>query len=165
MKNLFLVIFWGALSVVPAFCGQPSDVALDDGSVIRAEVVSLQDGKYTLRSQSLGMIQLEASRVESISKPGVPAEPGQDGTPLAPESLKERAQDAQAQMVNDPEAMAMVAALAADPEFKELTSDPEAMAALQSGDSAKLKNNARFNALMDNPRMQAIAARLANTQK
>ena len=115
MNKFFLVMFFGAISIVPAFCGQASEVALDDGSVIRAEVVSLQDGKYTLRSQSLGTFQLEASRVQSISKPGGFFGPGQVAAPMAPESLKSQAQDAQAQMINDPEAMAMVAALSADP--------------------------------------------------
>ena len=167
MRNFFLIMFFCAVSAVGAFGSPVSDVVLDDGSVIHAEVVSLQDGKYTMRSQSMGTFQLDASRVQRISRPGqdqqVPAAgPNQLSTTMLPESLKSQVQDAQAQIMNDPEAMAMVSTLATDPEFTELTSDPEAMADLQAGDIEKLKNNPRFNKIMQNPKMQAIAAKINN---
>jgi len=49
-----------------AFAAEPAEINLRDGSVIRAEVISLQDGLYTLKSETLGTIVIEKSQISSI---------------------------------------------------------------------------------------------------
>lgn len=130
-----------------AFCGEANDVILDDGSSIRAEVVSLQDGVYTMRSESIGTFTLNASRVRRIERAA--SNPQQ-------ENFQARVNSTQRAIAQDPEAARMASAMAADPAFQELLNDPEAVAAIKANDTAALMRNPRFRALMADPKIQAM---------
>ena len=170
MKKIVIgVMAWLAMAAVCAFGAEISDITLDDGSVLRAEVVSLQGGKYTLRSSSLGEIKLDASRVSQISrhKDGqspASAAPGlSESAPLgSPEEIKARVEAGEIQALNDPAAMQEAELMASSPEFKKLLEDPEAVAALKSGDTATLQKKPAFQAIMKDPRLQGAAEKLMN---
>jgi hypothetical protein len=156
-----------AITLASAFSAEISEIYLDDGSVLRAEVVSLQNGMYTLRSPSLGEFTLEASRVTLIGrrKEGkmiVPSatSPAPEQAFGSSENFQEKIASTQAAIMTDPEGMKLAVAMAFDPEFRKLLEDPEAVAALKSGDTATLMKKPQFRAIMSNPKIQGLADKM-----
>jgi hypothetical protein len=135
---------------VRADAGEIRDIELKDGSVISGEVLSLSGGIYTIKSDSLGIINLEESKIRAIrSKPSPGPASGSTGTAAGVRSLQER-------MMSDKEIMTMIQALQNDPEFKKALEDPEVMKAVQTGDLAALMANPKFMKLLNNARVREI---------
>lgn len=167
MRIISLIFVFCLLAMVPVCYAEISEILLDDGSVIYAEVVSLNNGRYTLSSSILGNVSLDASRVRSVSRqgmaplPGIPV-PGQSTVPVtATPEFKAQLQDVQAALTGNPETMKIITDLSADPAFRALLTDPVTMAAITSGDIAKLKDDPKFNAIMQDPRMQELVGKAA----
>ena len=68
-------LFLAAVLATPAALAGPSQVELTDGSVLTGDLVGYADGRYTLRSPTLGDVSLEESKVRSV-RPGVPGGAG-----------------------------------------------------------------------------------------
>ena len=64
-KLIFFFVFILGLASM-AYGGQKHTVELTDGSRIEGEVISLENGRYTLRTAHLGEIKVEASKVRKI---------------------------------------------------------------------------------------------------
>ncbi|MCX5708017.1 MAG: hypothetical protein NTY14_03430 [Candidatus Omnitrophica bacterium] len=171
-RMIICVLFCSAITGARAFSAEVSDIYLDDGSFLRAEVVSLQNGKYTLRSPSMGEFTIDASRISQIEhrtveRPAVQAETAQvQQQPFgSPEAFQAKVASTQTAVMNDPEAMKAIISMASDPEFQKLFEDPEAVAALKSGDMATLMKKPGFQAIMNNPKMQAFANQMKDKIK
>ena len=136
-----------------AGAGEIKVIELKDGSVLTGELVSLSGGIYTVKSDSLGIIKLQESKVRAIRSqaPANSAAPGSavSGTGAEVRSLQEK-------MMSDKEVMSMIQSLQDDAEFKKLLEDPETMKAVQSGDMAALMANPQFMKLLNNPKVQDI---------
>jgi hypothetical protein len=166
-KIMAAILVWCAVAAA-VYAGEASDIVMDDGSVIRAEIMALLNGNYTIHSSSIGTLTIDAARVRRISRPGDTAVPlsGQNAhSGQAPVSISAGVENAKEMILNDPEAMRSVTELAADPAFKALVADPQIMSALNSGDTATLMQNPKFRALTDNPKMQGVATRLMEKSK
>ena len=171
-RIIICALLWSAITGVCAFSAEVSDIYLDDGSILRAEVISLQNGKYTLRSASMGEFTLESSRVSQIGRrqadqnlvPAAPAQVQQQSFG-SPEAFQAKVASAQAAIMNDPEGMQAAMAMASDPDFRKLLEDPEAVAALKSGDMATLMKKPQFQAIMDDPKMQGLANKVKDKVK
>ena len=168
-KKIACFLLWLMTAAASVYGADLSDIILDDGSVVRGEVVSLQDGIYTLRSPSMGEFKLDAGRVIQIRRylpdqilPSVPAQAGQPS--FSSQTLKSQVESTQAELLNNPEAMQEAMLMASDPEFQKLMEDPEAVAALKSMDMETLLKNPKFMAIMQNPRMQGLATKLKKEQ-
>jgi hypothetical protein len=166
-KLIFCVLLCSAISGFRAFGAEVNDIYLSDGSVLRAEVVSLQNGVYTLRSASMGEFTLDASRVSQIGN----RQPGQNSLPGAPlqfqqqpsesqQAFQAKVASTQAVIMNDPEGMKAAMSMASDPDFQKLIEDPEAVAALKSGDLPTLMKKPQFRVIMDNPKMQGFISQM-----
>jgi hypothetical protein len=166
-RIIVCALFWFAITTACVYSAEVSEIYLDDGSILRAEVVSLQDGVYTLRSASMGKFNLDASRVSRINS----RQEGQSSDPAdlsqaqqqpfgSQENFKAKVDSAQAAIMKDPEAMQSAMAMASDPEFQKLLEDPEAVAALKKGDVATLMKKPQFQAIMNNPKMQGFADKM-----
>jgi hypothetical protein len=146
MKHLlicFLLIF-GLLANI-ASAGEPREVELNDGSVLLGEIVSLEGDVLTLKSETLGLVKINASRIRNIRmKPG------------ASDSEEDQFAKLRDSMMNDPEIMAMVLSLQDNPDVQEVLKDPELMQALSSGDIKALLSNPKIIKLLDNPKIQDI---------
>ena len=164
------------LSATPVFSAELNDIVLDDGSVIRAEIISFKNREYTLRSESLGVFTLDISRVEQVLRrkadqsaaPWNVTSPGPVQVPVfssSPEMFQANVEETKAMLMKDPEAMQVVASMASDPNFKELLDDPASVAALKSGDMATLLKNPRFLAIMRDPKMQEMATKVMEKSK
>jgi len=141
----------------PAFAGEIKDIVLRDGSVISGEVISLNKGIYTIKSDILGTITIEESRIQAIQN----KTSREENLSLSKNnSATGEIQSLQTKMMNDKEIMNLIQSLQNDPEFKKLLEDPATMKAVQSGDVAALTANPQFMKLLSNPTVQEIQKRV-----
>jgi len=149
----FLICFVVALSLVAgtARAGELREIELKDGSIITGEVVSMNNGIYTIKSDTLGTLKLEEFKVRVIR----PRSPSQ-GPGAAQINTGSEVTSLQHKMMSDQEIMGLIQSLQNDPEFMKLLEDPEVMKAVSAGDVAALTANPRFMKLLGNPAVQEI---------
>jgi hypothetical protein len=136
-----------------AGAGELKMIELKDGSVITGEVLSLSGGIYTVKSDSLGLIKLEESKIRAI-RSKTPEKGGASGGPAAAQGNDTHA--LQQKMMSDQEIMGMIRSLRDDPEFKKVMEDPGVMKAVKDGDISALLANPQFMKLLNNPTVKEI---------
>jgi hypothetical protein len=137
------------LSSLNANAGQLREIEMTDGSVITAEVLSLTGGIYTVRSDSLGTIRLEESKIRAIRTQPSGPQKNISGSVEGVRSVQEK-------MMSDKEIMSMIQSLKDDPAFKKALEDPSVMQAVEAGDVAALMANPQFMKLLNNATVQDI---------
>ena len=149
----FLFCFVVALSLIAgsARAGEVREIELKDGSIITGEVVSLNNGIYTIKSGTLGSLKVEESKVNVIRPKSPPRGPG-----AAQNNTGSEATSLQHKLMSDQEIMGMILSLQNDPDFKKLLEDPEVMKAVSEGNIAALTANPKFMKLLGNPTVQEI---------
>ena len=152
------------LSILGLFCtsvsaGELRQIELTDGSVISGEIVSFKEGVYTIKSNILGTIKINKSKIQIIrSKPH-----GEDKGKLentSNTSINTQVQALQKSMMNDKEIMNMILSLQNDPAFQEILKDPAIINAVNSGDINTLMSNPKFMKLLTNPKFQEIKKKI-----
>ncbi|HBD08438.1 MAG TPA: hypothetical protein DCZ69_09260 [Syntrophobacteraceae bacterium] len=155
--KLSTVLFLVVLVMLPAwaFSGEISEVELKDGSIVRGEVLSLNDLHCTLRSDSLGTVDIERSRIRAIRMKGSQEAPtaSSGGTQGL---IKDQVAALQEHMVSDQSSLDSITALQDDPDVREVLEDPDLMKAVASGDMAALSANPKFMKLLEKPGLQNI---------
>jgi len=169
---------------VPAFfflltlCGFPlsahggtlREIELTDGSVIRAEVVSMNGQTYRLRSDALGEVEIPESRVSAIRTlaTSIPSQPSNTVTPVnepypagAPSMLTSPSSvdDLQQAFSQDPATLNEILSLQDDPLMQSILRDERTMQAVQSGDLGALLNDPKIRALMNHPTVQGLTGK------
>ncbi len=146
-----------ALSFRNATAGELRELDMFDGSTITGEVQSLSNGIYTIKSESLGIIKIEASKIRAIhaisSLGGVGAGSGNGSSSGEIQSLQEK-------MLSDKKIMSLIQTLQNDPEFKKALENPEIMKAVNAGDVAALLANPRFMMLLNNITVKEIGEKV-----
>jgi hypothetical protein len=137
-----------------AVAGEVRVIELKDGSVITGEVLSLGNGLYTIKSNSLGTITLEESKVRTIrsqssDKNAGTASPGNAVSSAEVMALEQK-------MLSNAEVMALIQSLQNDPDFKKALEDPDIMKAVNTGDVAALTANPGFMKLLNNATVKDI---------
>ena len=143
----FLLLF--LLFVQNAAAGEIRVIELTDGSTITGEVSSLNNGVYVIKSDSLGTIKLEESKVRAIrsKSSGTNAASGQETKAL------------QEKMSSDKEIMGLIQSLQNDPDFKKALEDPEIMKAVNAGDVSAITANPKFMKLLENATVKEIQSK------
>lgn len=149
-----MILLLLTLAAGTAAAADVKEIELRDGSVITGEVLSLSNGVYTIRTESLGAISVEDAKVRAIRPRGPVPATGQSDPAGQARSLEEK-------MLADREVMGMIEALKDDPQFKQILDDPEMLQAVGSGDIAKLMSNPRFLQLMQNRTVQDIQQKMS----
>jgi len=134
-----------------AQAGEIKEIVLKDGSTISGEVVSFSNGIYTVKSDILGVIKLEESKVRIIQDKSTNNVNTSSNSNAAGDT-----QSLQQRMMNDKEVMSMIQSLQNDPDFKKLLEDPKIMQAVNAGDATTLMADPRFTKLLSNPTVQEI---------
>lgn len=149
-----------------AYGGTAREVELIDGSIIHAEVLSMDGKMYRLRSDTLGTIEVPESQVKAVRSPGespahpqTAAEPISSPTtpPLALPAPTPTANDLQQTLSQNPAAMNKVISLQDDPLVQQVLGDENTMRAVQAGDVGALMNDPKIRALMNHPTVRELS--------
>ena len=152
----FLLIFLSA----GVYAGEFSEIGLIDGSTIYGEILSFNDGIYTVKSSSLGTIKVDESDIREIRVQSANTKNREYANP-ANSSISSEVQSLQTLMQNNQDIMAIIFSLQNDPDFQEIMSDPGILNSVNSGDIAALISNPKFMSLMNNHKVQEIQKKLA----
>jgi hypothetical protein len=142
----FIICFAVVLILVArsAFAGGLREIELRDGSIITGDVISLSNGIYTIKSESLGTVKIEESKVNVIRQKS------------SSQGAGDEARSLQNKMMNDQEVMSLIQSLQNDPEFKKILEDPDVLKAVNAGDIPALMANPKFIKLLNNSTVQEI---------
>ena len=161
MRATIAVMFILVLVARAGLAAEHAEIQLRDGSVIQAEIVSLQDGIYTLRSDSLGTLTIEASRIRGI-RLGSYGRAG-EGASRTPSALPDAAEQVKAlseAMMGDQSVMDKLSSLGNDPDIRSALQDPDIMKSVLAGDVATLMLNEKFLRIMDKPAVREIISKV-----
>ena len=152
----FCVLTICVITAVPLSALEMSEIELKDGSVILAEVVSLEGNTFTLHSDTLGTIQLERSKIKSIRQKGQEAATAPDGKGLS-SFANGQVKNLQEKIVSNKASVDTILSLQDDPDIKAVLEDPDILKAATSGDISALMANPKFMKLLSKPEIQDIA--------
>ena len=159
IKSLFIFFILIFLSS-GVYAGEFSEIGLIDGSTIYGEILSFNDGIYTVKSSSLGTIKVAESDIREIRVQSANTKNREYASP-GNSSISPEVQALQTFMQNNQEIMAIIFSLQNDPDFQEIMSDPGILNAVNSGDIAALISNPKFMSLLNNHKIQEIQKKLA----
>jgi hypothetical protein len=160
---LFLFLIFSFSSSV--FAGTVKHITLKDGSVIKGELVSFENGVYTLQTENLGRLQLPEVNVVSIAEQAAATIPpvNSQGTTAVP-NFSTKVNAMQTQIMGDPQAMKAVQAMAEDPEIAAMISDPafvqQLTSAVSNNNVDSVAGDPKIQQLMNNPKMQTLIQQL-----
>lgn len=138
-------------------CGEPRTIELVDGSVLVGEIVTVDNGTYTVHTGALGTIAVKDADIVAIHSKEATLRPN-----TSAESIGSQQQGAQAlkavqeRMLQDPGIVNALNVLKDDSEFQQILQDPEINKAVQNRDLEYLQANPKIRALMANPTIQEI---------
>ncbi len=148
------------------FAGKLSQIRLEDGSSIQAEVISFTNGIYVLNSPSLGTFELSEDKIVSIQMPGKngldrnPQSSSSDDNPgssTAPSSnLDLQVSQFRNQLTQDPETMQMIQNLQNDPSVQQILNDKELMKAINGQDLGVVASDPRIKSFANSEAFRAI---------
>ncbi len=151
LKNILLFLLTIFISS-QAFAGPTQNIELTDGSIVRAEVISLSDGTYTLRSDTLGDMRISAAKIKSIATPALPTAAANPAAASTAELDSIRKS-----LINNPSSMAKIESLQNDPLVKDILNDEATMRAINTGDVSTLMNNPKIKALMEHSTVRDLS--------
>jgi hypothetical protein len=156
------------------FCGLPffayggtlREIELIDGSIIRAEVLSMDGKTYRLRSDALGTIEMSEHQIKAIRSPGeslVHPQTAEEPTfssspsPLVNPVPTPSANDPHQALSQNPSAMNKIISLQNDPLMQQILGDANTMRAVHAGDLGALMNDPKVRALMNHPSVRELS--------
>ena len=140
-------------------------IELKDGSRIQGEIQSIENGVYTVHSQSIGTVHVAQTNIVRIVYSG-----DVSNTAAAPaskpsardDSLAPDIQQMQTRLAQDPAAMQSIMSLQSDPQIQAILSDPAIAKAIQEGDYMSLLGNAKIQALESNEHVKQLLQQQAH---
>jgi hypothetical protein len=147
------------VAVLPAAVAEQK-IILGDGSEIRGEVVSMQNGVYTVRNSALGTVRIESQNIRSINTVGG-GDNGSGEASISPTSPDAAAiQSIKSSIVGNAGLMSNMMKLQQDPAMRAVLADEEVMRAVQNLDLQSLARNPKIKALMNSPEMKSITSQV-----
>ncbi len=128
-------------------------VILQDGSQVNAEVLSLNNGVYTLKSPALGQFTVNARQIRTIQT--IRGTMPQSQTP-GPTDAKIDMEQIQSSLLANGDTVKIIMDLQNDPAVKAILADRDIMAAIQRGDYTSLANNPKIKKLMGKAEIKQI---------
>ena len=130
------------------------EIDLVDGTIVSGQLISFDNGVYTVNSATLGTLKIRENNVKSIrSETSAKEKSPEISTQTGIQALQQR-------MVGDEEIMMMITSLLQDPDFQEILQDEALMKAISSGDLNTLKSNPKFQKLLNKSTIEQIQKRL-----
>ena len=113
---------------------------------------------YILSLLLLGILSTSSFAADTDQAVAAPAV--QEAAQPSNDEINQRIQTAQTSIMNDPEMMKQVQAMAQDPELMKLLSDPTLVKAVMAHDVKAIEGNPKAQELMNNPKMRALAEQM-----
>jgi hypothetical protein len=154
VKNIAATLLLLLLSSGIASAGETREIDLTDGSVITGEVLSLANGIYTIRTESLGTLSVSEARIRSIRSRGSVEPAASRPSTRDISSLTEK-------MLSNDQIMGIIQSLKDDPDFQKALEDPAIVNAVKSGDASALMANPEFLKLLNNAKVKEIQEKVS----
>ncbi|MBF0483807.1 MAG: hypothetical protein HQL25_03765 [Candidatus Omnitrophica bacterium] len=145
------IIFFVTISVPLSYA--ENVIHLKDGSDIKGQVLSLTNGFYTIKTDTLGELTVKSEDVANISNTTLPP---QQTTPALPAETSAQMDQVKNQIMADPGLMQDIQALMNDKEIMQILQDPEFSKAVMNKDIQAVQNNPKTQELMNNPNMKKM---------
>jgi hypothetical protein len=184
MKSLilFLGLILGLSSVAaPHMLGRRATLSLNDKSTIVGVIKSVENGAYTVRTDTVGTVTVQEDTIENIQfdkkeveklrqdlAAGKAVLPNLDKKQIQELTGREDAPDVNAianQILGSDQLMGLVEKLSSDPEMLKVLNDPQLMQAIFEGDLSKLLANEKIMKLMQNTSIQEISDEVISKEK
>lgn len=156
---IYFFILWIFL-LGNSFAGGMEAVELKDGSVISGEIISFDEGVFTLRSTILGNIKIDESEIRLIRLKSFDTSPG-ELVRSSNSAINPKLHRLQKSIAYDQKIMKMIFSLQNDPDIQELLQDSVIMNAVNSSDIHTLMSNPKFMKILEKPTIQQIQAEIA----
>ena len=153
--GLVLLITFASRCLVAAELQQ---IILQDGSQVNAEVLSLNNGVYTLKSPALGQFTVNARQIRTIQAIRGTMPHAQTPGPTAAQIDIEQIQSS---LLANGDTVKIIMDLQNDPAVKAILADRDIMAAIQRGDYTSLANNPKIKKLMNKAEIKQITGGIA----
>lgn len=156
MRSIVISIIFSAVLLIAGVSAADSGVVtLTDGTVIRGEIISLNNGIYKIKTDSLGILEVDEKKIRSVNfAPETPSGSHSGDTQSSDYASQLRA--LQSMMLNDEATADLVFSLQNDPDMQDVLNDPEIMEAINTGNFNYLFGNPKIQRLMDNANVQQI---------
>jgi len=147
------------------FAGDTATIYLNDGSILSGEIISINNGVYSIQTESMGLININKSKISSINfesqyriSPSDSEKTGVTGN----SAIIEQTADLSKTLMADEKIMEMIMGLQNNPDFKAVLNDPEMMNAINTGNIEVILSNPKFQKLMNNSEVKSISHQLAD---
>ena len=131
---------------------------LKDGSIIKGEVLELNQGVYTVKTE-LGQVSIPDEDILSMSsneaQANNPASP-QPSTSATNSAIKGQVEQLQGSIMADPEMTAEIQKMMQDPEIMSILSDPKFMNDVLTYDPNRIEANQNTQQLLQKPAIQNL---------
>ena len=161
MKRWFTFCLWVCITAwsCNSIAEQVSEIELTDGGVIYGRIMSQQDGRYVIESDTLGTVTVDEQKIRVIRITHGPS-PESIPTNLPAQSSSKDIQDLQKSIMENEMIMQKVLSLQNDPRMQEILQDPDILKALNSGNFAALLSNPKFLEMMNSTEIREIQKEL-----
>ena len=131
------------LSITPVWAETLRTITLKDGSVLKGQVLSLNNGVYKVRTQNIGQIEIEEAKISSISD-GTVAQSSQtqQKAQTLPVDISSHLEAMQMNILSDPKNLEQIQALTANESLMRMIQDPNLLKDLMSFDEKTIEGNA-----------------------
>ncbi len=151
MRNSHIWYFLTSLVPMSLALQAESLVELNDGTRIVGEVVSASQGRYLIRSLTLGEVELDEASIQTIRP---------TGNGVSNENHRLELATIQQKIANSPELIQMISALQSDPGLQEVLNDRHLLERVLAGNMETVMRDPRVLRLLANPSVQAIIGKV-----
>ena len=166
-RFLLCVSFLSLASITSA--SELREITLDDGSSIVGEIISVENGRYTIKTKSLGTLTLGSRQVKSITQLGGSTAAAATATAdmkgasinsISSGSVASSVQQIQSSITSNTSLMSAIMQMQSNPEMQAVLSDPALMQAIQSFDIEVIQNHPKIIRLMQSQEVQQIQSKV-----
>jgi hypothetical protein len=137
-------------------------ITLIDGSVIKGQLIDVQENYYFIQSDTLGMIRIHVNDLASISiKPTASNVVTPLSSPSNPLSSWLNESSLSSLMAN-PEIMTTIQTMLQDPQIAQLLQKEDVLTSVLSLDPQQIQNNPELKPLLNHPKMQELIEKLGS---
>lgn len=173
MKKLQILVLAGLLIANVGLAAGSSRITLSDGTTIYGKVVGMNDGVYTIRTETMGDLNIDSEKVVEISSNAAKASSRNNSINILDGSANRKnnsysgnnnSYTQQQQNVNtrvqsmmmDENFLQNLSTLGSSPEMQSVMNDEEIMNAIQNGDYEFLMNSSKISDLMNSSEIQDL---------